>query len=66
MRRWGIVIAIGLSVIMFSVDMNGVALALALPVMGKAFQQTDEAMSAVMLSYLIALTLLMIPFGLVV
>lgn len=64
MRRWGVVLAIGLSIIMFSLDMNGVSLAL--PVMGKAFQQADAAMSWVILSYSIPLTLLMIPFGLVV
>ncbi|HEY4385831.1 MAG TPA: MFS transporter, partial [Ktedonobacteraceae bacterium] len=64
MRRWGVVVAIGLAIFMTAVDVNCVALAL--PVMGKAFQQTDEAMSAVMLSYLIPQTLLMIPCGLVV
>jgi MFS family permease len=36
--------------------------ALALPEMGQAFRQTDEAMSAVILSYSIPLTLLMIPY----
>jgi MFS family permease len=49
---------------MFSIDMNIVVLAL--PVMGRTFQQTDEAMSWVMLSYLIPLTLLLIPSGLIV
>src|SRR5579884_3440670 len=64
MRRWIAILAIGLTVVMFSVDMNIVALAL--PEMGQTFRQTDEAMSAVILSDLIPLTLLMIPFGLVV
>ncbi len=64
MRRWIAILAIGLTVVMFSVDMNIVALAL--PEMGQAFRQTDEAMSVVILSYLIPLTLLMIPFGLMV
>jgi DHA2 family multidrug resistance protein-like MFS transporter len=64
MRRWTAVLAIGLMIVMFSIDMNIVALAL--PEMGQTFRQTDEAMSAVILSYSIPLTLLMIPFGLVV
>ncbi len=64
MRRWSAVLAIGLVIVMFGIDMNIVTLAL--PVMGRAFQQTDEAMSAVTLSYLLPFTLLMIPFGIVV
>jgi MFS family permease len=64
MRRWGVVLAVGLSIIMFSVDMNVVALAL--PVMGRAFHQTDAAMSAVMMVYSVPLTLLMLPAGLLI
>lgn len=64
MRRWGIVIGLGLVAFIFTVDANSVALAL--PVMGKTFRQTDEAMSWVILSYMIPLVLLMIPSGLVV
>lgn len=64
MRRWGVVMAIGLAIFLFAVDVNSVALAL--PVMGKTFEQSDEAMSWVMLSYLLPQTLLMIPCGLVV
>jgi MFS family permease len=64
MRRWGIVMAIGLAIFLSAVDINSVALAL--PVMGKTFQQSDEAMSWVMLSYLLPQTLLMVPCGLVV
>src|SRR5207302_7463098 len=56
--------AIGLAIFVFAVDMNSVALAL--PVMGKTFQQSGEAMSWVILSYLLPQTLLMIPCGLVV
>ncbi|QBD83283.1 MFS transporter [Ktedonosporobacter rubrisoli] len=64
MRRWGVVLAIGFSVFMFTVDMNGVGLAL--PIMGKTFQQSDATMSWVIASYSLPLTLLMIPFGLVI
>lgn len=64
MRRWGVVAAIGLSIILFAVDMNIVALAL--PTMGQAFQQTDAAMSMAIVSYAIPLTVLMIPSGLIV
>ncbi|GHO70412.1 hypothetical protein KSC_093040 [Ktedonobacter sp. SOSP1-52] len=64
MRRWSAVIVLGLTIFMTTVDMSIVTLAL--PAMGQTFRQTDEAMSAVLLSYLIPSTLLLIPSGLVV
>jgi MFS family permease len=62
-RRWIAIVALGLSVFMITVDMSSVALAL--PAMGHAFQQPDAAMTAVIVSYTLPLTLLILPAGLV-
>jgi MFS family permease len=62
-RRWIAIVALGLSIFMITVDTSSVALAL--PVMGQAFQQPDAAMTAVIVSYTLPLTLLILPAGLV-
>ena len=64
MRRWGIVMAVGLAIFMFAVDGNSVALVL--PAMAKSFEQTNATMSWVMISYVLPQILLTIPCGLVV
>jgi MFS family permease len=56
--------AIGLAIFMFAVDMSIVALAL--PVMGQAFGQTDAAMSAVVVCYTLTMALLILPYGLLI
>lgn len=62
--RWMALVALGLSIFMITVDMSSVALAL--PAMGQAFQQPDAAMTAVIVSYTLPLTLLILPAGLVI
>ncbi len=63
-RRWWAVMAMGLSIFLVAVDTTIVALAL--PALAQHFHLSNSTASAVILSYAIPLTLLIVPVGIVI